>query len=426
MTGRELAVRVLLRVLQQGAWASRALDAELADLSREERALATELVYGVLRHRTRLDRALDRCTRRGLGHLDAESHMALLVGAYQLLRLDRIPAFAAVDEAVGFLRRRRSAKIAGFANAVLRRLSREGEPAVVSLSENPTRHLVEAESLPEWLARKMIDELGVQEAVALARAQNLPASVVLRTNTRRITVDALIEFLHGIVPQAELKVGRLAPEAIGATGLGASHELGAYADGLFSVQDEAAQLVSHIVAPAAGWRVLDACAGVGTKSTHLATLMDNQGCVDAIDVDARRIARARAACERLGLSIVNTTQADLVDWPGRDYDAVLLDAPCSGLGVLRRHPEAKWRVVAEDLSKFGVRQEQLLAHAAERVRPGGVLVYSVCTFDTDETTAPVERFLKTHVGFTLEQERRTWPQRDGTDAFYIARLARAW
>lgn len=442
-SARDVALRVLERVARANAFASRELDAEIerARLPPLERALASEIVYGVLRQRARLDRALERFAPRGLARIDEAVRAALRAGAYQLLVLERVPSFAAVDETVGWVKRRRGAKMAGLANALLRKLATDGEMPPTAFEVDPLEHLAQAESLPPWLARRVVTRLGADQALAFARAQNARAPVCLRANTRRTTAGALAERLTRDVEGVESHRGALTPEALHATGLGAPHHLAAYKEGLFAIQDEAAQLVAHLVAPSPGARVLDACAGVGTKSTHLAALMDDRGRVDAIDTNGAKLERCGEAARRLGLAIVNPARAELASWPGDGYDAVLLDAPCSGLGILRLHPEAKWRFDEAQIARLTAAQARLLEAAACRVRPGGALVYSVCTFTDEETDAVVAAFLRGHDDFAITRPLagpvgrgavaepdgsvRTWTHRHFVDTFYAARLQRA-
>lgn len=442
MTARAVAIRVLTRVEREEAFASRAIDDELesAHLPPRDRALATEIAYGVLRHRARLDRAMASKAARGLGRLDPETLAVLRAGAYQILLLDRVPGFAAVDESVGWIRRRRGDRLAGFANALLRRLATEGEPPPASWEADPVAHIAGSASLPAWLARRMLAQLGPRGAREFADALLQRAPVVLRANRLRdIGPARLARMLRADHPGVDVRPGLLAPDALVASGFAAPHRDPRYRAGSYAVQDEAAQMAALLVAPRPGWRVLDACAGVGTKSTHLAALMRDRGRVDAIDTSGAKVAAAREAARRMRATIVRPALADLLEWPQHDYDAVLLDAPCSGLGVLRRHPEAKWRVVEGDVARLAAAQARLLDAAAARVRPGGILVCAVCTFTEEETSAVVRAFLASDAGFAVDAPPRapwwdglrepdgsfrTWTHRHGTDAFTMSRFVR--
>jgi 16S rRNA (cytosine967-C5)-methyltransferase len=439
VTARDLARRVLSRV-ETGGYATLALSGELerAHLAEPDRALATELVYGVLRKRLRLDRALAAGAPRGLDKLDAQVLNALRIAAHQILFL-RVPAHAAVDDAVGAVKRLRGAKLAGFANALLRRLAREGEPPLPEAAD-PIGRLSLAHSLPRWLVELVVAALGAGEAPAMLAALDEPPPVWLRANTLRATRDEVAAAIAAERPRAELAPSPLAPEALAVSRGGDLASTRAFADGLCTVQDLGAQLVARLAEPQPGERLLDACAGVGGKSAHLAALAENRATIDAADRSARKLDLARDAARRLGVQNLHTIEADLADPAAplaASYDRVLLDAPCSGLGVLRRHPEARWQRSPSDIAPLAALQARLLAALAQRVRPGGLLVYSVCTFTAAEGPEQIARFLSDHAEFAVEPppgalaaaagpdgSLRTFPHHHAADAFYAIRLRR--
>ncbi|HEX3478740.1 MAG TPA: 16S rRNA (cytosine(967)-C(5))-methyltransferase RsmB [Kofleriaceae bacterium] len=417
-TARDVARRVLDRVERGGAWATPALDGELsrAGLDERDRRLAAELVYGVLRNRTRIDRAI--AAHADLARTPPRVVTTLRVAAYQLVFLDRVPGYAAVDDAVRAARGIAGPRLAGFCNAVLRKLAATGEPA---LPDEPAARIAVEHSLPGWIAGELavaapdrLDEL----AAAFAR----PAPLVARANRRRTTRDALIAELAAggatTRPVAE------APMAIAIDGLGDPARSASFRAGRWTVQDTGAQRVGLIAAPRAGQRILDACAGVGGKSTHLAELADDAAAIDAADQLPAKLDLARETAARLGLASIRPVVCDLLD-PAAPlavaYDLIVLDAPCSGLGVLRRHPDAKWRLVPADVPRLAELQRRLLDAVVPRLAPGGALVYSVCTFTRaegpDQVAALVER-----TGLRLVEEHRSWPP--DADAFYLARLER--
>jgi 16S rRNA (cytosine967-C5)-methyltransferase len=427
VTAREVARRVLARV-GEGAYATLTLGGELGRtrLSDADRALATELVYGVLKRRARLDWALGRLAPRGLQSIDARVLDTLRLGAYQILFL-RIPAHAAVDDAVETVKRVRGPKLGGFVNALLRRLAREGEPPPPDPSD-AVAHLAVVESAPAWLVKDALARFPAPEARAFLASLNVPAPVWLRVNTLRATRDEVAAALERERPSARVTPSERAPEALKVEGGGDVATTRPFTEGRATVQDLAAQAIARLVDPAPGEHVLDACAGVGGKSTHLAALMRNQGRIDSADLSERKLELASDAARRLGVECLHPRVADLTD-PRAPlepaYDRVLLDAPCSGLGVLRRHPEAKWRRQPEDARALAATQAKLLAALAPRVRPGGVLVYSVCTFTDEEGPRQTDAFLATHPQFTREGDPlHTWPHRDDADAFYAIRLRR--
>jgi 16S rRNA (cytosine967-C5)-methyltransferase len=425
-TPRDVARRVLDRIDRGGAWATPTLDGELAraGLDDRDRRLASELVYGVLRHRTRLDRAsgahadLKRTNKRIL--------IALRLAAYQLLFLDRVPAYAAVDDAVAAARQVGGTKLGGFVNAVLRKLGTAREPAITEQG----RARIEIESsLPRWIVDELASAIAaadgsVDEELLAKRAQSFaePAPLVARVNRRRTTRDALIETLRTDGVTARPVDG--AAQALVLDGLGDPARSASFLGGLWTVQDTGAQLVAEMAAPRAGQRILDACAGVGGKSTHLAELSDDAATIDAADLNATKLGLCGETAQRLGLSSIRRHACDLLDLKAPlapSYDLIVLDAPCSGLGVLRRHPDAKWRVQPADVPRLADLQKQLLEAVLPRLAPGGALVYSVCTFTRAEGHDQISA-LAARAGLRIVAEHRSWPP--DADAFYLARLER--
>jgi len=443
-SARDLARKVLLRV-GQGAYASLALSAELsrARLNDADASLATELVYGALKRRLRLDRALAALAPRGIDGIDAQVLDVLRLAALQILFL-RIPDHAAVDDAVEAIKRLRSPRLAGFANALLRRLAREGEPALPDPADVAAR--LEAEhSTPRWLVDDLVGRLGAEQAGAVMEAWNRPAPTWLRSNFARTTREALAAAIAAERPRAEAGYPPppLTPAAPAALSFQRAGDLSAtrpFAAGWFTAQDLGAQLVGHLVDPRPGERLLDACAGVGGKATHLFELTGGAAHIDAADLSARKLQLGADTAHRLGADAIRFIEADLTSSSaalGDDYDRVLCDAPCSGLGVLRRHPELKWRRTAAEVTALATLQARLLDALCRRVRPGGLLVYSVCTFTDEEGRRQTEDFLARHPAFSIEPPPatlssllcpdgaiRTWPHRDDADAFYAVRLRR--
>jgi len=445
-SARDVARGVLGRVERDGAFAGRALAAALdraRALSPEDRALVTELVYGVLRRRARIDRALDAYARSGTAALEPAVRIALRVAAYQILFLDRIPDYAAVSDAVEACKSAGGRGVAGFANALLRRLGREGEPPLPDAAAAPAAYLEAAIGFPGWLARLALDELPAADALAFGEATVLPAPVTLRANTVRISRDDLLARLAGERPGAALAASAVAPDAVVARRFDAPAATAAWRDGLCAVQDVGAQVVAELCGAAPGERILDACAGNGGKTAHLLALAGDRAQVDALDVAPAKLEEARRTLARLGLRGARLEAADLtrpLADPTPRYHRVLLDAPCSGLGVLRRHPEALLRRTSAELVALAAQQRAMLAAVAPAVLPGGLLAYAVCTFERQECDEVVAAFLRDHPRFTREPASaaggrvpwaaltdgsgavRTWPQRDDADAFFAVRL----
>jgi 16S rRNA (cytosine967-C5)-methyltransferase len=432
VTARELARRVLDRVDKGGAWATLTLDAELArsGLEERDRRLASEIVYGVLRNRLRIDRALG--AHADLSRSPPKVRTALRAAAYQLLFLDRVPAYAVVDDAVGAARGAGGQKLAGFANAVLRKLGAAGEPA---LPPDGLARLEIEHSLPRWILDELARSLpaapaGAPAAAApglaeLAAALGRPPPLTARVNRRRTTPEALAEELRAAGATVTPVEG--VPSALRLEGVGDPARSPSFIAGAWTVQDAGAQQVGHLAAPRPGTRILDACAGVGGKATHLAELTDDAAAIDAADLSRTKLDLLEGTARRLGLGSIRTQACDLFDPAaplGTGYDLIVLDAPCSGLGVLRRHPDAKWRLTPDAVPRLAALQAQLLDAVLPRLAPGGALIYAVCTFTVAEGPAQIAALLsRARPALRLVSEIRTWPP--DADAFYIARLERA-
>lgn len=443
---RLLALRVLLRVERARAYADLALHIALADsdLIGADRALATELVYGTLRWRGRIDWLLSQVLDRALDSLEPTVVVALRMGAYQIVFSERIPASAAVDESVRCTHAMGAERAGGLVNAVLRRLagelSRLEPPA---LADDPLAHLVHALSLPAWAAELLLAQYGPEEAAALARGLAEPPPRSVRTNRLRTSRDELLAELRERFPDA--KACSFAPDGIQLGRRGDPGRDPAFLDGRCTVQDEAAQLVIELLDPREGERVLDVCAAPGAKSTAIAERVGGKGIVLALDRHPRRLGLLRRDARRLGLQNVATSVRDaslslddlLHDGP---FDRVLVDPPCTGLGALRRNPDARWRLDAGDVEKLARTQLAILTQAAACVRPGGTLVYSTCTVIEQENEAVIDAFLCQSPGFHLLPPAELpaslqplldargflhcLPHRHDTDGFFAARLER--
>jgi 16S rRNA (cytosine967-C5)-methyltransferase len=436
-----VAARVLERVEADDAWADLALagEVERATLTPRDVGLATEIVYGTLRWQRYLDWVLQPHSRRRLDALDARVRVALRMTAYQLLFLQRVPTFAAVNDAVSLARGRRRG-LAEYTNAVLRAFSRrdprEREPAA---PRDPVEALATRCSFPTWLAARWIARYGPDDAERLMRALNERPPVTLRTNTLRTTRDALAQQLKSDDDVATSPTIH-APEGLIAARAGEPGGWRAFREGLCVAQDEASMLIAHLLAPRPGEAVADVCAAPGTKTTHLAQLMDNRGQILALDPQPARLARVAEAAARLGISIVETspgTVQERADALAGRYAAILVDAPCSNLGVLRRNPEVKWRRRPADLVDAAARQAEILEAAAIMLQPGGRLVYATCSLEPEENDAVVGGFLTRHTDFRVEAPTsfplsadvggfvQMRPDALGTDGFTAVRLRRA-
>lgn len=452
---RRIALDVLERVDRGSAYADLALHHALArsDAGAAERGLATELVSGSLRWRGRLDYVLARALDRPLDQLDPPVANVLRLAAYQLLFADRIPDRAAVDQAVRSARAAGAARAAGLVNAVLRRVAREHASVVFpALATDPVAHLVHALSLPPWIAERALARFGPDGAAAFALASNRPPALCVRTNPLRSDPASLQEALRPRFPDAA--PGRFAPGALRLGHGGDPARDPAFGEGRFTVQDEASQLVVELLDPRPGESILDTCAAPGTKTTAIAERLGEAGNVLALDRNPRRLGLVERDAQRLGLNrvcvLARDATAELTDLPRFDdtpgdraparFDRVLVDAPCSGLGTLRRNPDARWRLSADDPARLAGIQSAILDRAAQTLGPGGCLVYSTCTWLPEENEAVIDRFVAEHESFRIlsrselpaavapfVDERgfmRCLPQLHDTDGFFAARLER--
>lgn len=442
---RTIALDVLTRV-DQGAYADLALDAALTrlpNLDPRDKGLATELVYGVLRQRGRLDFALGRLCHQPLEKIEAKLRNILRIGAYQMLQLERIPASAAVNTAVELARGAQLERATGFINGILRSLARtQGEIPWPEAQSAPLHYLIDVLSLPEWLATRWLDEYGATEAIELATAMLAPAPFTVRVNTFLISRD---EFLAALAADGHVaEACTYSPDGVIIRERGPA-PLSGHNEGWFQPQDEASQLIARLLDPQDGEEILDACSAPGGKTTHIAALTAGRATILACDLHPQRVQMVAAGAKRLDAQGITVRACDLTDPPAdlaaRRFDRVLLDAPCSGLGVLRRNPEIRWRRNPESLAEMAVQQGRLLRSCAKLVKNSGVLLYSVCTLIPEETQGIIDAFLADHPEFvrddlhTFFPEWRelfdeqgalaTFPQRhNGMDAFWAVRLRR--
>ena len=413
---------------------------------RRDEAFVTALVYGVLRWRGRLDGIIAGTSRTPLARMDPQIVTILRLGLYQILYMDRVPDSAAVNTAVDLTKASDKKWLAGFVNAVLRKVLRSlPDIAQPAPDKNEIRHLARVHSMPEWLIQRWIAAWGPEETTALCQAINRIPPLTIRTNSLKIDRASLIQRMGSLAEKAILTP--FAPDGIVLDGLNKPlFEGAAFEKGFFQVQDEAAQAVGYLLDPRPGQNVLDACAGLGGKTAHTAALMGNKGTIKAIDRDIRKLTKLDQEMRRLGIDIVSSQAVDLQkkslrtqDW-GR-FDRILLDAPCSGLGVIRRNPDTKWTRTVQDIGRCAANQSQLLHHLTPVLNPGGILVYAVCSTEPEETQAIIDAFLKERTDFAidgpppafpasllplLDRQGRlmTAPHRNGTDGFFAVRLRR--
>jgi 16S rRNA (cytosine967-C5)-methyltransferase len=440
---RQAACETLLRIKKEGGFADRLIDKELSDgsLVGPDRGLYAELVFGVLRRQGTLDHILPQLLEKPMIELDPLALVILRIGLYQLTCLDRIPESAAVNESVN-LAKLITPGTSGLINAVLRNyLRRRDTITFPDIATNPAAAIAARHSQPEWLVEQWLEQLGVNEAQQLAEASSQQPPLTIRVNTLRSSREELLqEFENQGIAATPC---RFSPDGIALAGRHLISTLPGFATGLFAVQDEASQLASVLLGAEAGERVWDACSAPGGKSCHIAQLMDDRGELVATDISRSKLTLVQDSLHRLGIHSTSTAIADLHQpdtFPDGLFDRILLDAPCSGLGVIRRNPEAKWRLFTGDVTRLAAVQKTLLNNAATRLKPGGTLLYSTCSTSEAENELVVEDFLLHHPGFVLENLNdlfpawkelfafygmfRVWPHRHGMDGFFAARIRR--
>lgn len=440
-TGREIALQILKEVDEKDAYANLALS-HLLEQERpapQERRFATELVYGTIKARNTVDWVIGKFANRPLAKMTVWVRNILRLGAYQLLFMERIPPSAACNEAVNLTKRYGHQGTAKFVNGILRAIARQkDELSFPDLQDDPVGHIALRFSHPDWIVKRWLARFGPEETISLCKKNNETPALSVRTNTLKTTRTALKQSLTEEGVQAS--DSRWAPEGLILEGFSALGQLAALREGLCQVQDESSMLVAHVLDPQPGEFIIDACGAPGGKTTHIAQKMQNRGRILSIDIHGHKLRLTMENCRRLGINIVETAAMDarfLHEQFSLQADRVLVDAPCSGLGVLRRKPDARWRKCPEMLEELSGLQREILASAAQCVKPGGVLVYSTCTIEPEENQDVVRDFLAAHGDFSLEEAGRflpeastaemvqLYPHRDDVDGFFIARMRRA-
>jgi 16S rRNA (cytosine967-C5)-methyltransferase len=382
---------------------------------RKDRALATDLTYGVLRWRGRLDWVIGQLSTTPVHKIDPFVLNILRLGLYQILFLSRVPLSAAVNESVELAKAKAPSWVVRFVNGVMRAAARKAKGIPLPGDDgDPARALAIRESHPLWLVERWLKRYGAEETRRLCQANNQVPPVTVRVNTLKTSREVLLVGLRD--DAREIAPTRYAPDGISLRGLkGAVDEIPCFKEGLFHVQDEGAQLIGHFVDPKPGEHVLDACAGFGGKAGQIAQLMKNRGKVTAMDNQLWKLLELQGAMMRLGVSAVSTWHHDLststpVALAGA-FDRILLDAPCSGLGVLRRNPDAKWKRDEADIARLASDQHLFLGCLAPLVKTGGILVYAVCSLEPEEGEQVVRRFLEEQTGFVVDRGPGEFPSR---------------
>lgn len=431
---RDAALTILLAVDKNQAYSNLLLHQtiEKYKLDVKDRGLLTEITYGTLQHKLTLDYYLEPFIR---GKVDLWVRWLLRMSLYQMHYLSRIPAHAAVNEAVEIAKRRGHKGIASMVNGILRSILREGVRLTADIKD-PVERLAIETSHPQWLVSRWVESYGYEETADMLRENNIPPVQTVRVNTTKATVENVLTTLE----REGVKAVRseVMPECIHLQ-TGQAARTAAFKHGLITIQDESSMLPANVLDPKPGMKVLDMCAAPGGKTTHIAEKMQNEGSILAMDLHPHKLDLIDENTARLGLDIVQTAPIDgrkaASFLPKESFDAVLVDAPCSGLGVMRRKPDIKYTKREEDLESLQTIQLAILNNAVQVLKPGGRLVYSTCTVDKRENEGTVEAFLSQHP--EMESESLTnlpekllakqnngmlqvFPQDFGSDGFFVA------
>ncbi|MBR3722690.1 MAG: 16S rRNA (cytosine(967)-C(5))-methyltransferase RsmB [Selenomonadaceae bacterium] len=436
---RESAAKIVCAVFEKDAYANIALASEIRKNKYDDldRRFLTEIVYGSVKMGITLDWILKKYVNRPMKKIPPMIRAILRISAYQVFFMDKVPISAVCNEAVKLTKKYAHQGTAGFVNAVVRAMDRERDKAKFP-DEDKAQSLSLSTGHPLWIIKRWTELYGFEETKKLAEFDNTEPILSVRTNTLKITRNELLRKMRNAGIDAEKS--NITPEGILITKHGALDDTEAIQKGEAQVQDESSMLVAHVLSPKEGEFIIDLCAAPGGKTTHIAALMNNNGRILATDVYSHKLVRIEENAKRLGIDIIKTKEID-----GREIgklhegaaDKVLVDAPCSGLGVLRRRPDARLKKNPEMIKELPKLQLDLLESGARAVKNGGVLVYSTCTIEPKENDEVIEKFLSVHDDFYLddtgsffpvakrsEKQVQLLPTRDGTDGFFIARLVR--
>ena len=439
INARQLALDILVDVDVHSAYSNLAINKHLKDkaIDRADRGLITEIVYGVIENKIYLDYIIKSMSKVRLKKMNVLILNTLRMGLYQIIFLDRIPDFAAVNESVRLVKGK-DYKYVGFVNGILRNFLRSRNLInIPSIDEQPIAHLSITYSHPEWLVEKWVNEFGLDKTIKLLKSNNETPPLTIRTNTLAITKEELKELL--LKENINVKDGLYIEEALNLYNVVSIEELESFKRGCFQVQDESSMMVAHVLDPQPGERVLDVCAAPGGKATHIAQLMKNNGYILARDIHKHKLKLIEQNAKRLNLDIIDTQLFNAEDLDSSiigQFDKVLVDAPCSGLGIIRRKPELKYNKKPDDINEITRLQMIILETSSKYVRSEGILVYSTCTITKEENAMLVEKFLNRNKDFeaidflkniggipeSSGKFLQLYPHQHGTDGFFISKL----
>lgn len=434
---RGTAVKILNRIERTDSYLDKLLDVELRskEISDLDKGLLAEIVHGVLRWQGRLDWILNGFTHGNFSKSEVNIRNTLRVALYQILFLTHVPHYAAVNEAVDFVKRIRGERFSGFVNAVLRNIIRTLDGIhYPDPNEDTAQYLAVYFSHPLWLVKRWLGRFGREETEKLLAADNEIPGLTLRINKLKISSAEFISLLEK--QNVNFHGSSFIDHFVKVKSLSGISQMNIFQQGYFSIQDESAALPVLLLDPHPGERIIDMCAAPGGKTTFIAEVMKNEGEILAVDKYDVKLNMLRGSCERLGLKNVSLLAADATELDVEPADRILVDAPCSGLGTLRKKPDIRWKREPEDIKKMAKQQLRLLESAAKLLKPGGVIVYSTCTTEPDENTEIIKLFLEKHSDFYTEPASayvnksvvsgdgfiETLPHRHQIDGSFAARL----
>jgi len=441
MNSRKIALKILIEI-KNGAFSNIVLDKYLEDVKdKRDRGLITEIVYGVIRLQNRLDFIIKDFSRIGISKMDEVVIIALRLGLYQLLYLDRIPKSAAVNETVNAIKGMTNKGAVGFVNGLLRNVIRKQDRISFPGPENLKSYMVDYLSHPAWLVEYWQEYYGTEKTIELCTYNNQAADLIIRINTLKYSEE---EFLR-IYQKEDIEIiSTNIPQTYMINNSSSVENLPLFREGGFIVQGSAAALAGHILNPLPGMKVLDMAAAPGGKTTHLADLMENEGEIIALDVYDHKLELIEENCQRLGVKIIKTKNQDSSAYQiDSKFDMILLDAPCSGLGLIRQKPEIRWTKSKDDIQELAIIQMKMLENAISLLKKDGILLYSTCTLTREENQGNIKKIIKRYkdelklidikedlLRLGLEDKYSTiedgylelFPPEDNTEGFFIAKL----
>lgn len=434
---RGTSVKILNRVERTDSYLDKLIDSELrsSEFNDFDKALLTEIVHGVLRWQSKLDWVLNGFFHGNFSKAEVTVRNTLRAALYQILFLDKVPDHAAVNEAVEFMKRVRGDKAAGLVNGVLRNIIRNKEGIhYPDVQNDAALYLSTMYSYPLWMVRRWMNRFGFYETEKLLEAQNQKPGLTLRVNTLKTSVEDFMKMfdLHNI----SYDRSEFLPTFVRTSNLANISQTEIFRRGFFTVQDESAGIAATLLDVQPGERVIDLCSAPGGKTTFFGETMKNQGTIVAVDKYQTRLSLVKSGCERLGITNVEYVSADGASFESAAADKIIVDAPCSGLGVLQKKPDIKIKRDLRDVIEVTGSQESLLENAARLLRTGGALVYSTCTIEPEENFSLVKKFLQRHHEFTIDHASKyvnakivhpdgyveSYPHRHGIDGSFAVRL----